>query len=270
METVIEGLKFPEGPRWRDGRLLFADMLECRIAATDLHGPVETIVELDDRPSGLGQLPDGRWIAVAMDTKQILLLDGDRVPTVHAELGAVAPGPCNDMVVDPQGRAYVGVMAETAPVILVTPDGRSRVVAEGLKGPNGAVITDGGATLVFAETRGGRLVAWSIADDGTLRDERTWADLGEHTPDGICLDAEGAIWVSSYAQHQFVRVLEGGRVTDALDTGEGWALACALGGAEGRTLLGMCAVSSREDFQLGLSRGWIAAATVDVPGVDMP
>jgi sugar lactone lactonase YvrE len=270
LDTILEGLKFPEGPRWRDGRLVFSDMLDRRVVATDLTGKAETLVELDDRPSGLGQLPDGRWLIVAMNTRQVLVHDGLEVPAVHADLSTVAPGPCNDMVVDGQGRAYVGVMAETAPVILVTPDGRSQRVADGIRGPNGAVITPDGATLIFAETRAERLLAWTIADDGTLRDQRVWADLGEHSPDGICLDAEGAVWVSAYQQHRFVRVLEGGRITDTVDAGPGWALACALGGDDGRTLLGACAITSREDFQLDKSTGWIGATTVDVPGVGIP
>jgi sugar lactone lactonase YvrE len=270
LEPFLEGLKFPEAPRWRHDRLVFSDMLERRVAATDLSGKVETLAELDDRPSGLGQLPDGRWLVVAMNTRQLLVLDDLAVPAVHADLSDVAPGPCNDMVVDARGRAYVGVMADAAPVILVEPDGRSRVVADGIAGPNGAVITPDGATLIFAETRGFRLLAWTIAEDGSLRDQRVWADLGEHTPDGICLDAEGAVWVSAYQQHRFLRVLEGGRTTDTIDAGPGWALACALGGDDGRTLLGACAISSREDFQLDRSTGWIGAITVDVPGVGMP
>jgi sugar lactone lactonase YvrE len=273
LDTVLDGLKFPEGPRWRDGRLVFSDMLDRRVVATDLSGKAETVGWLDDRPSGLGQLPDGRWVVVGMNTRQLLLLgdlDEDGTPAVHADLSAVAPGPCNDMVIDGQGRAYVGVMAESAPVLLVTADGAARVVADGIAGPNGAVITGDGRTLIFAETRGSRLLAWTIADDGGLSDPRVWADLGEHSPDGICLDAEGAVWVSAYQQHRFVRVLEGGRITDTVDAGPGWALACALGGDDGRTLLGACAVTSREDFQLDRSTGWIGGVTVDGPGVDMP
>ena len=266
LEPVLEGLKFPEGPRWRDGRLVFSDMLDRRVVATDLSGTAETVGWLDDRPSGLGQLPDGRWIVVAMNTRQVLLLDHLETPSVHADLSGVAPGPCNDMVVDALGRAYVGVMLESAPILLVTPDGGARIVADGIAGPNGMVITPGGATLIVAETRGQRLLAWTITDDGSLRDQRVWADLGDHSPDGICLDAEGAVWVSAYQQHRFVRVLEGGRITDTIDSGPAWALACALGGDDGRTLLGACAISSREDFQLDRSTGWIAAATVDVPG----
>jgi sugar lactone lactonase YvrE len=197
-------------------------------------------------------------------------LGEDGTPSVHADLTTVAPGPCNDMVVDAQGRAYVGVMGESAPVILVTAEGAARVVADGIAGPNGAVITTDGRTLVFAATRASRLLAWTIADDGSLRDQRVWADLDEHSPDGICLDAEGAIWVSAYQQRRFIRVLEGGRITDTVDAGPGWALACALGGDDGRTLLGACAISSREDFQLDRSTGWIGGVTVDVPGVGVP
>jgi sugar lactone lactonase YvrE len=207
---------------------------------------------------------------VAMDTRQLLVLEELETPAVHADLTSVAPGPCNDMVVDARGRAYVGVMAESAPVILVESDGRSRVVADGIAGPNGAVITADGTTLIFAETRGERLLAWTIDDDGSLRDQRVWAELAGHSPDGICLDAEGAVWVSAYQQHRFVRVLEGGRITESIDAGPGWALACALGGDDGRTLLGACAISSREDFQLDRSTGWIGAVTVDVPGIGMP
>jgi sugar lactone lactonase YvrE len=266
-DVVLDDLRFPEGLRWRDGRLVFADMLDRKVLAADLRGGVETVLVLDDdRPSGLGQHPDGRWLVVAMEHRQVLTLDRDGTTSVHADLAALAPGHLNDMVVDASGRAYVGVMAESAPVLLVRPDGTTAEAASGLAGPNGAVVTPDGATLIFAETRASRLVAWSIADDGTLRDQRTWADLGEHTPDGICLDAEGAVWVGAYRQQRFIRVLEGGRIADEVDAGRGWALTCALGGEQGRTLLCACAVTTAEDWQRGRSEGWIAAVDVDVPG----
>jgi sugar lactone lactonase YvrE len=219
--VLVEGLRFPEGPRWHDGRLVCSDQHDEKVLAIDVDGGVETVVEVPEFPSGLGWLPDGRMLVVSMHDRRLLRLDPDGLTEV-ADLSALAPWHCNDMVVDTQGRAYVGNFGfdfetpGTKPVatviILVTPDGDVRVAADDLRFPNGTIITPDGATLVVGESYGGCLTAFSIQPDGLLTDRRVWAQLDGAVPDGICLDAEGAIWSACPISGRVLRVKEGGEV----------------------------------------------------------
>jgi sugar lactone lactonase YvrE len=278
-ETVLDGLAFPEGPRWRDGRLWFSDQHDRRVVAVDESGNAERIVEVPEQPSGLGWLPDGRMLVVSMLDRRVLRLEnGDLVP--HADLSAVAPAQCNDMVVDGHGRAYVGNFgfdmyagerfAETN-VVAVDPDGRVWEAASGLRFPNGTVVADGGRTLVVAESMGARLTAFSIGDDGTLSDRRVWAPLDASgiAPDGICLDAEGAIWVADAFGRRCVRVAQGGAVLDEVRADRG-TFACALGGAAGTTLF-VCAAGTHVPSECREQRsGAVLAVEVDVPAANPP
>lgn len=252
---LLDGLHFAESPRWHAGRLWFSDIFGGRVMAMDESGRVETIVAFDgdQRPCGLGFLPDGTPLVVDMSYPAILRLDGPRDVTIHADLSALAVGGLNDMLVDDQGRAYVGSMGthdarEPRPlqgdgnVILVEPDGTARIVAEGLDAPNGPCLLDGGSRYVVAEFPAAKLTCFDRAADGSLHDRRLWADLSPGSADGIAADPAGGIWTASPRQFQCRRVVEGGAVTDTLTVVDKMPLACALGGADGRTLFILSAV----------------------------
>jgi sugar lactone lactonase YvrE len=245
-QPFVSGLAFPEAPRWRADTLWFSDFYDQRVVRASPDGSVQTVVTLsDDQPSGFGWLPDGRLLVVGMRKRQLLRVEEGRV-TVAAELGELAPGHCNDMLVDAQGRAYVGnfgfdlqARAPFAPTVLlmVSPDGVPRVVADDLHFPNGMALTPDGRTLIVAESYGKRLSAFDVHADGTLHGRRTWAQFNEKgvAPDGICLDAEGAVWMASPVSREVLRVKEGGAITQRIATTE-QATACVLGGEDGRTL----------------------------------
>jgi sugar lactone lactonase YvrE len=277
-EVLLGGLGFAEGPRWHDGRLWFSDMGAARVVAVDHDGRAEVVLEVPTRPSGLGWLPDGRLLVVSMRDRRVLRLEPDGEVVVHADLADLASFDCNDMVVDGLGRAYVGnagfdlsarpLEVRAAEVVLVTPDGEARVVDDEVVFPNGSVVTPDGSTLVVAETFGQCLTAFTIAEDGSLTDRRTFASLRGTSPDGICLDAEGAVWVADANGSACLRVREGGEVVDRVDTGRG-CFACVLGGADRRTLFLMTA----EGFEGAAIRRRTAAievVEVEVPGAGYP
>lgn len=243
--VLAEGLVFGEGPRWREGRLFVSDMHGGRVVAVDMEGRVEEIVAVPERPSGLGWLPDGRMLIVSMEDAQLYTLEGGGLKS-YCDLAPHCSSTPNDMIVDDRGRAYVGNFGfdltggeepKTAELVLVE-KGEARKVADDLNFPNGAVITPDGRTLIIAETFGTTLTAFDIdSSDGSLSGRRQWAALGERTPDGICLDAEGAVWISSFLTGEYARVREGGEVTHLVKTANKHpAVACMLGGPDGRTL----------------------------------
>jgi sugar lactone lactonase YvrE len=275
-ETWVDGLRFPEGPRWHEGRLWFSDMHSQQVIAVDEAGDRETIVEVPNDPSGLGWLPDGRLLVVSMRDRKLLRLDPDGLQEV-ADLSASASFHCNDMVVDAQGRAYVGHFGFDlhsgqepcgASLILVEPDGSQRVAAENLLFPNGSVITPDGRSLIVGESFGACLTAFDIAEDGSLSGRREWARVERAIPDGICLDAEGAIWMASPIGGGVLRVREGGEVTDRVEV-EHEAFACMLGGAERRTLF-ICTAADSDPAKTGNRTGRIERLDVEVPGAGLP
>ena len=244
LQPFVAGLAFPEAPRWHAGALWFSDFYDRCVRRATPDGRVEEVLELDDQPSGLGWLPDGRLLVVGMLRRRLLRFDGERLQ-VAAELSDWVPAPCNDLLVDPQGRAWVGnfgfdlqARAPFAPTVLlrVDPDGAVCVAARDLHFPNGMALTPDGCTLIVAESYGQRLTAFDVAEDGSLQRRRVWAQFGGRTgPDGICLDADGAVWIASPVSREVLRVREGGEVTDRIATTD-QAIACALGGADGCTL----------------------------------
>jgi sugar lactone lactonase YvrE len=275
--VLLDGLAFPEGPRWRDGKLWFSDMHGDRVMTVDLEGRAETVVEVPGWPSGLGWLPDGRLLVVSMTDRRLLRLDPGGLTQV-ADLSALASFHCNDMVVDAHGRAYVGnfgydvhggAPVKNAALVLIAPGGELRVVADDLRFPNGMVITPDGHTLVVAETLGQRLTVFDIEDDGSLGGRRVWAQLERVVPDGICLDAEGGIWVANVVGSEVLRVVEGGEVTHRLPVAT-QAFACMLGGPERRTLFVCTAETSEPEKARASPTGRIEFAEVDVPGVGLP
>ncbi len=277
LQTLVANLVFPEAPRWHDGKLWFSDMNAQRVMTVDLSGNLETIVTVPGGPSGLGWLPDGRLLIVSMQERKLLRLDLHGLDQA-ANLWDLASYHCNDMVVDHQGRAYIGNFGfdlntgeqpRPAEIVLVSPDGPPRVAADNLMFPNGTVITPPGGTLIVAESFGQCLTAFDIESDGALTGRRTWAHLEGSTPDGICLDDQGAIWVASPFNYEVLRVQEGGTILDRIGM-NARPYACMLGGEDGRTLF-ILTSEPPEPFADGRSPGGrIEMTRVDVPHAGLP
>lgn len=280
LQLFVKGLAFPEAPRWHAGALWLSDFYQRRVLRVTPDGSVETMAEVAGQPSGLGWLPDGRLLVVSMTDRRLLRQDGGRQVEV-ADLSALAAWPCNDMLVDPLGRAYVGhfgfdlhARAPFAPasLLLVTPDGRVQVAADALHFPNGTVLTPDGRTLIVAESYGQRLTAFDVAADGTLANRRIWAQLAGKGvgPDGICLDAQGAIWLASPVSREVLRVKEGGEVVERIPT-DGQAVACMLGGDDRRTLFVLTGrVLVTPEQSLAQRSGAVWRTRVEVPGAGLP
>jgi sugar lactone lactonase YvrE len=273
--VLLDGIVFPEGPRWHAGRLWFSDIHGHKVIALTPEGEREDVADVPQRPSGLGFLPDGTLLIVSMVDGLLLRKDDGGLSTV-ADLSSYGSGGLNDMVVDAHGRAYVdtygvGGDRRNGGIILVKPNGEVSLAVQGLTFPNGLVITQDGGTLIAAETMGHRLTAFDIEADGALSNQRVWAELGEVTPDGICVDSEDCVWVGSPFTGEFIRVREGGEVTDRLPTPGKWAVACALGGEDRRTLFCLTAETTMDDlFKHGKAKGWIETAQVPVAGAGWP
>ncbi len=276
-QVLIDGLMFPEGPRWHEGKLWFSDMNAGKVMSVDMLGNLELIVEVPGSPSGLGWLPDGRLLIVSMLDRRLLRLDADGLHEV-ANLREMASYHCNDMVVDQFGRAYIGNFGfdlgtgeppKTAEIIMVEQDGKARIVADDLLFPNGTVITPDHKTLIVGETYGARLTAYDIEADGSLTHRRVWAETEGIAPDGICLDVEGGIWVASPTGAEVVRVKEGGEITDRIQM-KASTYACMLGGEDGRTLFIL--TSEPPDPFIGRHGpgGRIEIAEVEYPAAGLP
>jgi sugar lactone lactonase YvrE len=252
-------------------------MHALKVMTVDPAGRTGTIVEVRGQPGGLGFLPDGRLLVVSQTDRRLWRLDSG-VLTEVANLSNLATGSCNDMVVDRQGRAYIGNFGAPtdggparytpADVIIVKPDGEVRSAAGGLSFPNGMAITPDGRTLIVAESFGHCLTAFEIGADGSLTGRRVWAQLPDTTPDGICLDAEGAVWVATIGKG-VIRVAEGGKITDRVNVSTR-AFACMLGGADRRTLFIMAADTFVPDEAKAKRSGRIETVRVDVPGSGLP
>ena len=271
--VVVDGLTYGEGPRWHDGALWFSDMHADAVRTLDSDG-VLGLGASAHHPSGIGWTPDGDLLVTTLDNAVLTRITPDG-PQVYCDLGELGLS-LNDMVATPDGRVYVDIYTEMgagAPpgdIALVMPDGTARSVASGLVTPNGMAVTPDGATLIASETFGNRLHAWTIQADGSLTDQRVFADLGERSPDGLCLDVEGGVWVGCFLSGEFVRVLEGGEITDRVPTGDGWAVAPALGGKDMRTLYLIVNDTTFSGLATGDSSCRIATVEVEVPGAGSP
>jgi sugar lactone lactonase YvrE len=233
-QLLLTSLKFGESPRWHSGRLWVSDWGSRELIAVSREGKGEIMVKLDFpsfQPICMDWLPDGRLLIVSSGDGRLLCRQPDGSLTTYAELSKVSDKGWNEIVVDGRGNTYVNgeVMA------LVTPDGSVRRAATNFAFPNGMAITSDNATLVLAESHGKQLTAFDISTDGSLSNRRVWANLGDGVPDGICLDAGGAVWYADVPNKRCVRVREGGEVlqTIALDRG---CFACMLGGPDRKTL----------------------------------
>ena len=287
VEQLCDGLHFAEGPRWHDGKLWFSDFYDHAVRTVDITGKVATMLEIDGQPSGLGWMPDGNLLVVSMLDRQLLRLDDDEL-VVHADLSSIAEFHCNDMVVDSLGRAYVGNFGfdldaasqsgdfvgalkayQGATLARVDPDGSTHVAARALRFPNGTVITPDGRTLIIAESLGERLTAFDVDRDGSLLNQRVWASLPGASPDGICLDAQGAVWVADARSPRCIRVAEGGEILEEVATSQN-AYACMLGGDDGRTLFMLTADNSSPGVAGASRTGCILTTRVAVGHAGLP
>ncbi len=265
-------LQFPEGPRWHDGALWFSDQLGGRVLRQD-GDTIETALELG-RPSGLGFLSDGTMRVAIMEPPEIVDVPSGARGQRHADLSDFG-NHLNDLVVDRFDRTYIDVYQNygerpSGSLVLMDPDGTARLVAERLAFPNGVAVTPDGGTLIVSETFAGCLTAFEVATDGSLHNRRVWADLPGAHPDGLCLDAEGAVWVASFLEGEFLRVAEGGAIVERIVVGDRWALSCCLGGSDRRTLFCCTAVTTQRDYLNGQALGFVDAHRVEVQGVGCP
>jgi sugar lactone lactonase YvrE len=279
MPTVLlDGLIFPEGPRWHDGALYFSDMHGRAVWRLSPEGQGSKVAEFPDEVSGLGWRPDGTMLVVSMSQRLLLRLT-PRGHETAADLSSFVANPINDMVVDRHGRAYIGgfgfnLFKDEPPrptvLLCVDPDGRVREVAGDLHFPNGMVITPDGKTLIVGETLGARLTAFEIRPDGALTNRRVFAAIDGLIPDGICLDAEGAVWVAWPGSNKIVRVREGGEIADTIALPERHAYACMLGGADRRDLYICTALDHMPGVIKEQRAGKIEVVRVEVSGAGLP
>lgn len=284
--TVASGLHFLEGPRWHENRIWFSDFYSHRVLSAREDGSdLRTEATVEHQPSGLGWLPDGRLLIVSMLDKKILRREPDGTLETHADLSGYATGAVNDMIVDAAGRVFVGnfgfdlmggAPSATASLHRVDPDGTVTEAASDLWFPNGMVITPDGV-LIVDETFGNRCSAFDLTADGQLVNRRVWASFGPVPsevgdaleeppvgPDGCCLDAEGALWIADATGDRVLRVTEGGRITDEISPGTG-VFACALGGADGRTLFACIAPDFDAKARSAAREAALLAYRVEVP-----
>ena len=283
---ITDGIYFGEGPRWHDGRLWFSDFYSHAVKSVSEDGDMRTELTLDDQPSGLGWLPDGRLLLVAMKERAVKRLDPQGLVT-HADISHLTTHLCNDMVVGPDGTAWVGnfgfdldatiraratdVLADPprANLVRVAPDGAASVAAPDIRFPNGTVITADGGTLILAETLGGCLTAFTINADNSLGGRREWAPVPGTCPDGICLNEHNQVWFANALAPEVVLVAEGGEVIERVETTQN-CYACMLGGEDGKTLFAVTAQSSDHENAGGTMTGKIETVRVDAAGAGWP
>jgi sugar lactone lactonase YvrE len=234
IQILLTGLAMGESPRWRDDHLWFSDWGAQEIVAVDVDGNAELVVRVAfSLPFCIDWLPDGRLLIVSGQEGLLVRREPDGSLITHADLSSLSNKFWNEIVVDGRGNAYIN--GSPGIVALVTPDCSVRQVADGIAFPNGMAVTPDNRTLIIAESHGKRLTAFDIASDGNLSNRHVWADLGDGAPDGICLDAENAIWYADVPNKRCVRVREGGEVLQTINLDRG-CFACMLGGPDKKTL----------------------------------
>jgi sugar lactone lactonase YvrE len=275
---LLTGLVFPESPRWHGDRLWLADWGAQEIIAVDLEGKSEVVGHVASFPFSIDWLPDGRLLVVSAAERRLLreAPDGSLAPLT--DLSGLSAWPWNEIVVDGRGNTYVNNIGfdfpggEYAPgiVALVTPDGSAQCVADDVAFPNGMAVTPDNATLIVAESYANRLTAFDIAADGALSNRRVWADLPGDHPDGICLDADGAVWYADVGHRHCVRVAQGGEVLQSVELDRG-CFACILGGPDGRTLFAVANQWEGASAMHGAkSAGQVLAVQAPAPAAGWP
>jgi sugar lactone lactonase YvrE len=272
--TIAGGFAYPEGPRWHDGKLWFADQHDETVHVLAPDGKHLDSFHVEGGPSGMGWMPGGDLLVVSMERHQVLRRSAGGATTTHADLSKLHRYLTNDMVVDARGRAYVGNIGfdfeageqvKPTMLVMVDTDGSAHVVADGLVCPNGTVISPDGRTLIIAESLANRLTAFEIGADGRLSGRRVFAEVPGHIPDGICLDAEGCVWAASPFTNSAIRVREGGGIVETVTVDGAGAFACMLGGSDGRDLYICAANPSMRPDTLTKRGGRIDVARVAVP-----
>jgi len=279
VRTLMTGLAFVESPRWHDGRLWFSDWVARELIAVDLEGRSEVIARMPSFPFSIDWLRDGRLLLVSGSENLLLRREPDGSLVTHADLTSLSHKGWNEIVVDGRGNAYVNgagfdLMAgeKFAPgvIALVSPDGAARQVAEGVAFPNGMAVMPGNSVLIVAESYAKRLTSFDIAGDGSLSNRRVWADLIDGVPDGICIDAESAVWYADVPNKRCVRVREGGEVLQTINLDRG-CFACMLGGADRRTLFIMaCEWRGTAGMTDGRRTGKVLTVGVSMPAAGWP
>jgi sugar lactone lactonase YvrE len=278
LNTVHDGGCYFEGPRWHAGRLWFVDCMARTLLSLAPSGECEQHAKFDDdTPCGLGVLPDGRIIVLTMFRKRLLAYRAGEL-SLYADLSGIATGTIDDMIVDGLGRAYVGDLGFDLPppegrgavgrIILVMPNGAARIVADGLRFPNGIAVSADNSRLVVAEMDGECLAEYDVKADGGLRFRGRFGNM--KSPDGICLDREGAVWVAAFEEDAFMRLDRSGRELQRIEVPGRRALACVLGGPERRTLYCLSAATSYEELRQGKSSSRIDVIEVEIPGAGNP
>jgi sugar lactone lactonase YvrE len=277
IRTLMTGIALGESPRWHDDRLLFCDWPAQEVIALDLDGHHEVVARVPTWPFCIDLLPDGRLIAVSGRDNRLLVQEPDGSLVTYADLAGPWHPLWNDIVVDGSGHVYVNNTGFEFPggefrpghVALVTPEG-ARQVADDVAFPNGMAVTADESTLIVAESYAHRLTAFDIAPDGSLSNRRIWADLGEDYPDGICVDAEGAVWYADVPHQHCVRVAEGGEVLQTVEVDRG-CFACALGGPDRRTLFIVAAAwTGPQGMADGARTGRVLAVDAPAAGAGHP
>jgi sugar lactone lactonase YvrE len=300
LKLLVDNLHFSEGPRWHDGKFWYSDFYQKAVFCVDESGSVEKVVDIPNQPSGLGWLPNNDLLIVSMHDQKLMKYSNGQL-TVHSDLSHLTQFTCNDMVVDRDGHAYIGnfgttqhnVNVKPTCLIHVTPDGDANIAADNLEFPNGTVITPDGKRMILGETYAGRLTSYDINDDKSLSNRKVWAQLmplpfyyytkiqrffgvkaKESTykvrvPDGICLDEKMGIWVASPTSTEVLRVEEGGKITDSIQT-PNRAFACMLGGQDRKTLYISTGQESTPEVASKNKFGKIYTTRVDIPGAGWP
>jgi len=273
-ERLAAGLIFPESPRWHGGRLWLSDLISRQVLTITAEGEVTVRAQFDDNPSGLGFLPGGDALVVLMRTRRVMRI-ADADISVHADLSGIPGRRLNDMHTDAQGVCYLDNLQGSSrdesdhrqdSLLCIDQAGHVSLAAAGLTRPNGIAGTADGRGLIVAETSAHRLTRFRVSDDGSLTGREVFADVSPAHPDGICLDAEGNVWLGSPYTSEFLRVREDGTVLDRIQVPGEWAVACALGGPDGHTLYLVTARTTREALQTrGESAGFVSVVSVDVP-----
>jgi sugar lactone lactonase YvrE len=291
--TVVKDLSYLEGPRWHDERIWVADFYTHQVLSAREDGSdLRVEADVPNQPSGLGWLADGRLLVASMRDRVLLRRETDGSLVTHADLADHVGGHLNDMVVDSEGRSFLGNFGfdlmggaplGPANLLRIDPDGTVTEVADDLWFPNGSAITDDHVLLV-AETFGNRITAFDITPDGTLERRRAWASFGDPPterdlekalaqvrvgPDGCCLDAEGALWIADAVNGRLIRVREGGDIIEEIQPGTG-VFACMLGGSDGRTLFACAAPDFQEENRKNAREASLLAIRVDVPRAGLP
>jgi sugar lactone lactonase YvrE len=277
--VLATGFCYPECPRWRDGHLWLSDQYDQTVWRVDHRGARTVAAHLDGPPSGLGWLDPDHLLVVSMHDRTVRRVGPDGVATVLADLSPHHRGPANDMVVAPPDLVYVGnigfdfyageSLAETV-LLQVRRDGTVRAVADGMVCPNGMAVAPGRDRLYVAESLAGRVTTFAIGPGGALRDRAVFAELPGRRPDGLCLDADGAVWVACARTHEAVRIAPGGDVVEVVRSRDNHVYACALGGEDRRTLFLCTAPTDVPDEAVARRGGQVETCRVEAPGAGWP